>query len=115
MGRKLKYDNATKEEIQFCLNNCPHPNSKDCRWTPKDCMSKNVTRVYEINPNLKYGEVTDLLLSKDWSNYTQEEIAIEIGSTLQGIKSSIARIKRLKGYTVPHLDGRKIKKNNKEK
>lgn len=109
MGHKLKYDNATEEEIQFCLNNCPHPNAKDCRWTPKDCMSGKITRDYIINPNLKYGEVTGLLLSKDWSNYTQEEIAIEIGSTRQSIKSAIARIKRLKGYTVPCLDGRKIK------
>lgn len=109
MGRKLKYDNATEEEIQFCLNNCPHANAKDCRWTPKDCMRGRDKRVYTINPNLKWGEVTELLMSKDWSNYTQKEIAIEIASTPGAVKSAIARIKRLKGYTVPHLNGRKTK------
>lgn len=61
---------------------------------------------------LPYGEIKRLLLSKDWSNYTNAEIAEELGVNRLSIKNAIADYKRTTGHVIPHADGRKRKRGS---
>lgn len=105
--RRIKNDanEIAREEQNFCLNHCPHPNAKDCRWIPRQCMAE-VKRGNKPNPHLPHGEIKYLLLNKDWSNCTIEEIANELGSTYYSIKALIVKHKKETGYVIPHEDGR---------
>lgn len=37
---KGKWERQRAIERDFCLNHCPHPNARDCRWIPKLCMAE---------------------------------------------------------------------------
>lgn len=115
--RRIKNDanEIARKEQDFCLNHCPHPNAKDCRWIPRQCIEEaerlKSGRVAEYyTNNYPYGELKKAILSRDWSDYSCGEIAKELGTTRDSIKGVISYYKRTQGLIIPHADERKRKR-----
>lgn len=115
--RRIKNDanETARIEQDFCLNHCIHPNAKDCRWVPKQCMEeaerlKGKPAVELHTNNYPYGKLREAILNRDWSDYTAGGIAKELGAARSSVKGVISYYKRTQGLIIPHADGRKRKK-----